>query len=106
MLTNLKLMLGITDESQDEKLMLIINGATARLTRLLGGLEPPEEMEDIIREVAVIRFNRIGSEGMASHSVEGETYTFADDDFAAYKEEIQDYLNKQQASGKGRVRFL
>ena len=47
MLANVKLMLGITDESQDDKLLLIINGATARLTRLLGGLEPPEEMEDM-----------------------------------------------------------
>lgn len=106
MLFDLKLMLGITDDSQDDKLNLIISGAKARLTRLLGGLEPPEEMDDIIREVAVIRFNRIGSEGMESHTVEGESYTFGDDDFATYKDEIQDYLNRQQNSAKGRVRFL
>ena len=108
MLVDVKLMLGIgpDDTNQDDKLRLLISGATARLRRLLGGLEPPEEMEDIIREVAIIRFNRIGSEGMENHTVEGETYTFSDDDFAIYKEEIQDYLNRQQNSEKGRVRFL
>lgn len=108
MLADVKLMLGIgpDDTTQDEKLHLLISGATARLRRLLGGLEPPEEMEDIIREVTIIRFNRIGSEGMESHTVEGESHTFTDDDFAAYKEEIQDFLNRQQSSAKGRVKFL
>ena len=106
MLNDLKLMLGITDTSLDDKLNLIISAATARLKVLLGGIDPPESLFYIIREVSIIRFNKIGSEGMTSHSVEGESLTFGDNDFAGYKEDIDLYLESQKVSAKGRLRFL
>ena len=108
MLNDLKLMLGIAsdDTSMDAKLQLIISSATARLKMLLGGVEPPESLEYIIREVAVIRFNKIGSEGMASHTVEGESLTFADNDFSGFMDDIQAFLDTQKESKRGRVRFI
>lgn len=106
MLKNLKLFLGIEDNSIDEKLKLIISNATARLQTLLGGTEPPEELEHIILEASVNRFNRIGSEGMKSHSVEGETITFSEDDFAEFKDEIQAYIDTQTTVKRGKVRFI
>ena len=53
MLENLKILLGINeaDNSLDAKLELIISMTTKRLQLLLGGIEPPEEMEHIILEV-------------------------------------------------------
>lgn len=108
MLNELKLMLGIdaNDTSMDSKLKLIISTATARLKLLLGGTEPPESMEHIIREVAIIRFNKIGSEGMGSHTVEGESISFNEDDFAAFSDEIQAFLGSQKENTRGKVRFL
>lgn len=108
MLKNLKTMLGIAtdDTSLDDKLLLIVSMATARLKILLGGIEPPESMDHIILEVSIIRFNRIGSEGMSSHSVEGESNTYSDDDFAAFYDEIQAFLDTQKESKRGKVRFL
>jgi hypothetical protein len=106
MLNELKLLLGITDESLDEKLKLIISTATARLKVLLGGLEPPDSLEYIIREVSVIRFNKIGSEGMKSQTVEGESMTFDDNDFSGFMDEIQAFLDTQKDSVRGKVRFL
>lgn len=106
MLNDLKLLLGIEGESLDEKLKLIIATATARLKVLLGGIEPPDSLEYIIREVAIIRFNKIGSEGMKSQTVEGESMTFDDNDFSGFMDEIQAYLESQKESARGRVRFL
>lgn len=108
MLNDLKLMLGIalTDTSLDAKLKLIISTATARLKNLLGGIDPPESMDHIIREVSIIRFNRIGSEGMSSHNVEGESQQFTDNDFAEFADEIQAFLDTQKNSIRGKVRFL
>lgn len=108
MLNNLKLMLGIdaNDNSRDALLNLLLETAKARLSLLLGGVEPPVSMEHIIREVSIIRFNKIGSEGMGSHTVEGESLAFAEDDFAAFDGEIQAYLNSQTETARGRVRFL
>lgn len=108
MLNELKLMLGIAedDTSRDDILRLLIATATARLTLLLGGIEPPESMEHIIREVAIIRYNRIGSEGMTSHAVEGESLSFGENDFDGFSDEIQAFLGSQKESERGRVRFL
>lgn len=108
MLNDLKLMLGFAydDTSVDEKLKLIISTVTARLKVLLGGLEPPDSLDYIIREVSIVRFNRIGSEGVDSHTVEGESMTFSDDDFSQFKDEIQAFLDRQKESVRGKVRFL
>ena len=108
MLENLNNLLGIeaADKSRDKTLLLLLTMATARLKLLLGGIEPPAELSHIIVEVSVIRFNRIGSEGLSSHSVEGETLSFVDDDFAAFGDEIQAFLNTQKQSTKGKVRFI
>jgi hypothetical protein len=108
MLNDIKLMLGIAtnDTDRDSLLKLIISSATARLATLLGGMEPPESLDYIIAEVAVRRFNRIGSEGMESHAVEGESITFSDSDFAGFEDDIQAFLDTQKESARGRVRFL
>ena len=108
MLNNIKLMLGIAadDTDRDSLLELIISSAKARLKTLLGGLEPPDSLEYIIVDVAIRRFNRIGSEGMESHTIEGESITFSDSDFAGFEDDIQAFLDTQKESARGRVRFL
>jgi hypothetical protein len=108
MLNNLKIMLGIdaTDTDLDAKLNLILSNTTARLKILLGGMEPPEELSHIIVDVAVVRFNRIGSEGLSSHSVEGESMNFASSDFDGYMDEITAFLEASKEAKRGKVRFL
>ena len=108
MLEDLKVMLGIAsdDADRDKLLLLIISSATARLKMLLGGLEPPESLDYIVREVSIIRYNKIGSEGMESHSVEGESQSFSDNDFAGFMDDIQAFLDTQKESVRGKVRFL
>ena len=97
MLKDLKIFLGIaeSDESLDPKLNLLLSNARPRLKFLLGGQDPPEELD-----------NKIGSEGLSSHSVEGESSSFTDDDFAGYKSDIQAWLNAQKDAKRGKVRFI
>ena len=108
MLEKLKLLLGLerADTSMDGQLNLLLSFAAARLQALLGGIEPPESMEYIIVEVAVRRFNRIGSEGLSGHTVEGESLQFADSDFAGFSDEIQAFLETQKSGNRGKLRFL
>lgn len=105
MLDKLKLMLGIEEADLDEKLSLILSGATSRLKILLGGTEPPQEMEHIILDVAIARFNRIGSEGLTGHTVEGESLTFTENDFDQFSDEIQAWLSRNSES-RGKLRFI
>lgn len=108
LLEQIELLLGISrpDDELVEKLTWILESSKSRLKLLLEGMEPPEELSYIVVEVSVIRFNRIGSEGVASHTVEGESLSFSDDDFAGYMGEIEAYLREQKTAKKGRVRFL
>ena len=108
MLETIKSLLGIdeSDTDLDKKLNAIISLTTARLKSLLGGIEPPSELEYIITEVSIIRFNKIGSEGLSSHTVEGESLSFSDNDFKAYSDDIQAFLDSQEAGTRGKVRFI
>lgn len=106
-LNDVKTMLSIEkDESDlDEKLDYMVRSIISRLKILINGVEPPDEMSYIVVEVALVRFNRIGSEGLKSHSVEGESLQFTENDFANYMEEIEAF-NYKQSGKKGGLRFL
>lgn len=108
MLENLKLMLGIDIDNTDKDPLLkqLIALATARLKGLLGGIEPPESLDYIVLEVTIKRYNRIGSEGLSSHSVEGESLSFSNDDFAEFTEDVKAFLASQKEAKKGKVRFI
>ena len=61
MIEDLKVLLGLPEEIDEElenKLLLILKATKQRLRFLLGGLEPPEEMNYIILDVSIIRFGR------------------------------------------------
>lgn len=104
-LENVKELLG-NPKNIDDKLNVIIELTKKRLGNLLSVKEVPEELEYIVIEVSVIRFNRIGSEGVSSHSVEGESMSFNDDDFDSYDKDIRSWLNNQSDLKKGSVCFL
>lgn len=104
-LENVKELLG-NPKNIDDKLNVIIELTQKRLGNLLSVKEVPEELEYIVIEVSVIRFNRIGSEGVSSHSVESESMSFNDDDFDSYDKDIRSWLNNQSDLKKGSVRFL
>lgn len=106
MLETLKTLLGVEGSELDGKLTAILNATEQRLKLLVGVSEVPKELEYIVTDVAVARFNRIGSEGLSAHSVEGESMTFVGNDFAGYMDDIQAYIDSQEEARKGRVRFL
>lgn len=92
MLYNVKVLLGIEDDKLDNLLSLIIDLTMRKLCNLLGGVaNVPEELEYIVTEVSIKRFNRIGSEGMSAQTVEGQSLTFEDDDFSEFTDDINAY---------------
>lgn len=102
-LASVKLLLGITDSVRDDKLSEIIDITANRLKLYIKRDEVPSELLFIVKEVSVIRFNRIASEGMISNSVEGESLTFNDDDFSQYRKDIEAW---KSAQGEGNIKFL
>ncbi|MDN6670664.1 MAG: phage head-tail connector protein [Staphylococcus equorum] len=111
-LEEVKLLIGIDDNSQDELLKLIIRNVEQQL---LGRLQEDEDtvievipstLDYIVTEVAVVRYNRLGSEGKTQESVEGFSSTYADSDFLGYETAIERYLNLIRIPKRGVLRFL
>jgi hypothetical protein len=110
MLDELKIMLGIEENDADanDLIELIVKLTTQRLKNKLGGVEVPAELEYIVFEVSVMRYNRIGAEGMAAQTIEGKSETFKDSDFDEFKDDIQDWKDRQENKNpdRGGFRFL
>lgn len=93
MITQVKRLLGIQDDLQDEVIADIIAITQKRLlVKLPDALVVPSDLEYIVAEVAVKRFRRLGSEGMAKKSLEGLTNEFTLSDFEDYEDDIALYL--------------
>lgn len=110
-LKDIKTLLGIDDESQDELLTLLSKNAERQLlARLQNDKEVvasiPPALEYIIPELTVIRYNRMGAEGIESESVEGYSANYGADDFKPYQVDINLYLGSLGVvKKKGTVTF-
>jgi hypothetical protein len=109
MIEKIKTLLGIEDELQDAVLIEIIEIVTSHL-RIKLGKEVPSDLEFIIKEIAVRRYNRLGTEGMKSEFVEGHKVDFydLDQDFAPFLDIIEDNKEKPlvEPPKRGKVMFF
>lgn len=107
MLSRIKVILGIEDNLQDEVLDILMSNVRSHLKGLLGK-EVPEHLEFIVEEITVRRFNRLGTEGMKTESVEGHSVTFYEltDEFVPYQSIIEANKDDSGNSQRGRVMFL
>ena len=110
-LKNLKVLIAMNedDTSKDNLLNLIVANTEASLKVKLhkkATEKVPDELNYILLEVAVRRFNRLKNEGMANYSQEGETITFNSNDFDDFKDDINKYLIENKVQSRGVARFI
>lgn len=106
-LNKLKRRLGITDNLQDTLLADIYKDAECYFKALTGADEVASTYAFIIREVTLKLYNRKGSEGMSSESVDGYSVSYASDLFADYMNLLERDFNLGSKSRKiGAVKFL
>lgn len=108
-LENTKTLLGVDNERVRIVYEQIENRLLSRLKRdFPETAEVPPELEHIVTECAIARYNRIGSEGMTSESMDGHSASYVDKDLSDYEADIRVYIEGLQpdAPAKGVVRFL
>ena len=107
-LENTKTLLGVDNERVDVIYDQFEKRLLRRLQRSKSDIESiPAELEYILTECTIARYNRIGSEGMTSESMDGHSASYVDTDISDYEDEIKEYLQDDEASAtRGRVRFL
>ena len=80
MINKFKTLLGIelSDESLDDTLKLLLEMAEDEV-KAYCGIDNISGLENTVLDIAVIKFNRRGSEGVASESFSGAAFAYIDD---------------------------
>ena len=89
LLATVKTLLGVSD--QDAVINAIIDLNTKALLNRIGVNELPAELEYIVIETTVSRFNRLGSEGLQSEGIDVIKQTFTEDIFSPYEKDIHEF---------------
>lgn len=91
-LEDVKVLLGISDTVQDELLQVIEKQTVSHFLTLSKQVVVPNELNYIIVDVVVKRYNRLGAEGLKSQRMEGLDLVFSLDDFADYDAVIRRFF--------------
>ena len=101
------------DDIEEEQVETLITLVTSQLRNKLTMYKPdiveiPVELEYIIVESVVARYNYLGSEGMDSETVEGHTMNFREYYINRFDEDIEVWARTQGLidNGRGKVLFL
>lgn len=110
-LNDLKTMLQIKqdDTKRDKILNLIIKNTKQALSFKLGlkvDDNIPSELDFILLEVAVKRYNRLANEGMSSYSQEGQSITFSTNDFDEFASDIAAWKDENSVKDNNSGAFL
>ena len=95
LLNRVETLLGVFDNSN--LVNEIIELTKEKILNYINEDELPRELEFILVELSIQRYNRIGSEGIASESVDGKSVSY-EDDFEAYKPHLNFYMLKNNIS--------
>lgn len=102
-----KTILGIEDTVQDDVLTLIVELINGRLAQKLGQKKVPAELQYIVIEASVSRFNRISDEGKKSSGENDVSATWQTDDLAPFASDIDKWIeDNKDDTQEGIVRFV
>lgn len=113
LMNKLKALLNMNSEAFDAAKVainqIVANTQARLLLKLKGSVDSiPQELEFVVLEVAVKRFNRIKNEGMTAYSQEGQSISYSENDFAEFDDDIQQWLadNAEDTSDTNKLRFI
>lgn len=85
---------------QDELLTEIVNIIEEKILSYMQVETIPNNLSWIVIEMAIARFNRIGSEGLTTESVDGKQSSYVEDELAQYKHYLNEYM-RENTKNKG-----
>lgn len=98
-LENLKIRLGIDGASEDDRLSLYLSDAKDLVLDCIGRDALPARLESVVEALAVIAYNREGTEGEASRGEGGLSSSYLNDLPVDLYRRIQNYPRKVRVMG-------
>ena len=104
-LDNVKVLLSLTDDSsQDELLTVLLNNAVSTIILYLGVEDIPDELTFIAEQMTVIKYRRIGAEGIDTEKIDVLSTKYITDDLKPFISMLDRY--KDNNLGGRRLRML
>jgi hypothetical protein len=102
----IKTLLSLTDESQNEILVILLHNAVDMICAYLGLEDMPPELDFVAQQMVIVRYHRLGSEGITTEKIDvlSTTYSYNLDELAPYKTVLDKY--KQNNLNGRRAKFL
>ena len=95
-MTELEKLIKLTDETDEDLLKLLLEDAEEFVLSYTNRSEMTEKLRKPVRDLAVIAYNRMGTEGESGRSGAGESYTFDNT-----PKQIYDVLNRYRLARVG-----
>ncbi len=104
----IKLVLGITDSLKDNLLFKLKSFGELAVCRYIGApaYSLPSELEWIVEEYTVIRYQRLGSEGLKGEQIDGAMNLSYQEDILSSYYPFLDAYKEQTRTNHNKVRFL
>ena len=103
----IKILLGLEDDdSQDEILAILLSNAVSTINVYLGVNELPNELEFVAEQLAIIKYNKLGSEGISTEKIDVLSTTYQADELASFKTILDSYKANNNLATTKRVKFL
>lgn len=84
-----------------EKLEVIYNMTNKRVATYIGESKVPDELTYIVDEITLIRFNRLGDEGLKSVNQDGLSLTYLDEnDLKMFEDELNQWIKANKKNNR------
>ncbi|MGL5712244.1 MAG: phage head-tail connector protein [Paraclostridium sp.] len=89
-----KALLNVTGTTFDKFIDECMAISSGLISRYLGVDTVPTELEFVLIECTIVRYNRIGSEGLTSEGIDGYSSSFIEDILSPYHQYLDDYIGR------------
>lgn len=106
-LDEVKITLGLSSSDKDELLLSLIKRNSQTVINYIKEQKVPLELEYIVVELVIARYNRIGSEGLNSENSDGVSFSYSNNLLDSYKKDLDRYIAyKKSQLDKVKVRLI
>ena len=105
MLQEIKITLGQSSFDKDELLLSLISRSTKQVLNYIKEDSLPKELEYIVIELVIARYNRIGSEGLNSENSDGVSLSYNKNILDNFKSDLDRYIDNKISTFKNKLRM-
>ena len=96
-LERVKTLLSLTDNDKDVILTVLMSNAMNTVCTYIGVTNLPTELEFVVEELTVVKYRRLGAEGIDTEKIDVLSTKYVSDDLNPFKTILDQYIDKKMS---------